>query len=241
MDDIAELVGGKIEKSDEYRVSLKDPLWIHVWLYGRVWVYMEVWKVLGRVVLVKIDSSVGKFAERSLLLDLGGLNGVLFEKRVSFCSWPDCGNEGSRGVADGKVNWYSRSLRQPWLWLMDQNSLFGVERRMSGRDEVQYFGVEFSRSARLFLVYSHVLGQGALTGFEPQYQMEFHYVNWMLQLQFILGMYSLSMMIMTPIFTEGLLEVISKVFRELSKTLWDFTHCSWIAGLQSSLDVVWHT
>jgi hypothetical protein len=32
---------------------------------------------MGEFVLVEVDATVGEFAEGSLLLDLGGLNGVL--------------------------------------------------------------------------------------------------------------------------------------------------------------------
>lgn len=34
-------------------------------------------------VLIEVDSTVGELSERSLLLDLGGLNGVLFEEKMS--------------------------------------------------------------------------------------------------------------------------------------------------------------
>lgn len=35
-------------------------------------------------VLVKVDTTVGKLSEGSLLLDLGGLNGVLYLKTLAF-------------------------------------------------------------------------------------------------------------------------------------------------------------
>lgn len=38
----------------------------------------------GVGVLVEVDATVGKLAEGSLLLDLGGLDGVLFNEIVSF-------------------------------------------------------------------------------------------------------------------------------------------------------------
>jgi hypothetical protein len=36
-------------------------------------------------VLVEVDATVGKLAEGSLLLDLGGLDGILVDEVVSFC------------------------------------------------------------------------------------------------------------------------------------------------------------
>lgn len=37
-------------------------------------------------VLVEVDATVGELAEGSLLLDLGGLNGVLYGEGMSACS-----------------------------------------------------------------------------------------------------------------------------------------------------------
>ena len=39
----------------------------------------------GEGVLVEVNATVGEFAEGSLLLDLGGLGGILFDQVVSFC------------------------------------------------------------------------------------------------------------------------------------------------------------
>lgn len=73
VDDIAELVGGEIQQSveREYRVSFCSPL-----NSSRLGVGMY-----GGFVLVEVDSTVGKLAEGSLLLDLGSLNGVLLRGR----------------------------------------------------------------------------------------------------------------------------------------------------------------
>jgi hypothetical protein len=43
----------------------------------------------GEGVLVEVDATVGELAEGSLLLDLGSLNGVLFEDVVSLCQFRD--------------------------------------------------------------------------------------------------------------------------------------------------------
>lgn len=46
----------------------------------------------GEGVLVEVDATVGELAEGSLLLDLGSLNGVLFEDVVSLCQFQDVRN-----------------------------------------------------------------------------------------------------------------------------------------------------
>jgi len=54
----------------------------------------------GEGVLVEVDATVGKLAEGSLLLNLGGLDGVLVVKNVSFvCFGATCvrGQQMGRG------------------------------------------------------------------------------------------------------------------------------------------------
>jgi hypothetical protein len=76
VDNITELIGGEVQESvvREYRVSLCSPLNSSRLVFGCMWMYVE------EVVLVKVDAAIGKLSEGSLLLDLGGLNGVLINQ-----------------------------------------------------------------------------------------------------------------------------------------------------------------
>ena len=86
VNDIAELVGGKVQESVEVNIGLA---YLLPFEFSKTFMY-------GDFVLVEVDSTVGKLSERSLLLDLGGGLGVLFEDIVSDCSSSCARDQGSQ-------------------------------------------------------------------------------------------------------------------------------------------------